>query len=43
MLLNSLLQHSLIVHKACGRQVIVLLLSQCMAIEKLLQEGDVES
>ncbi|KJA17839.1 hypothetical protein HYPSUDRAFT_145905 [Hypholoma sublateritium FD-334 SS-4] len=39
---SDLLKHSLIVHKACGRQVIVLLLSQCMAIEKLLQEGSAE-
>ncbi|KAF8966927.1 kinase-like protein [Flammula alnicola] len=36
---SDLLKSSLIVHKACGRQVVVLLLSQCMAIEKLLQEG----
>ncbi|KIM41724.1 hypothetical protein M413DRAFT_71058 [Hebeloma cylindrosporum] len=29
-----------ITHKACGRQVVVLLLAQCMAIEKHLQEGN---
>ncbi|KAH9476995.1 Serine/threonine-protein kinase pakC [Psilocybe cubensis] len=37
---SELLKSSFIVHKACGRHVIVLLLSQCMAIEKLLQEGN---
>ncbi|KAF8901035.1 kinase-like protein [Gymnopilus junonius] len=36
----ELLKSPFIVQKACGRQVIVLLLSQCMAIEKLLQEGN---
>ncbi|PPQ74324.1 hypothetical protein CVT26_004244 [Gymnopilus dilepis] len=35
----DLLKSPFIVQKACGRQVIVLLLQQCMAIEKLLQEG----
>ncbi|KAF8176288.1 kinase-like domain-containing protein [Pholiota molesta] len=40
---SELLKSSLVVHKACGRQVIVLLLSQCMAIEKALQEGSTEA
>jgi hypothetical protein len=33
-----LLQHPFI-HNACGRSVIIHLLSQCMAIEQLLQQG----
>ncbi|KAF8154100.1 kinase-like domain-containing protein [Crassisporium funariophilum] len=37
---SELLKSPYIVNNVCGRQVIVQLLSQCMAIEKSLQEGD---
>ncbi|KAF9480273.1 hypothetical protein BDN70DRAFT_857053 [Pholiota conissans] len=40
---SELLKSSLIVSKACGRQVIVLLLNQCLAMEKALQEGNAEA
>ncbi|KAF9553865.1 kinase-like protein [Agrocybe pediades] len=38
----ELLKSSFIINKACGRHVIVLLLTQCMTIEKLLQEGSTD-